>query len=163
MWELITDFSFKLAAILFPWIVRKFYGQEKLVANIQIRVTNEGDGIVFNCGELPNVRVWMRITNLSPIEIEFDRIFGHVNYGSQLAEIQDLQHRLIRTASESEFLIETSLTGEHVNFLRRNRNQQNFKASLSISAFVKSRLHNFQLPVRQVRAENVSFINCNPL
>lgn len=161
MRDLFTDFLFKLAAILVPWMVRRFYGPDKLGSAIRIRVTNEGDGITFNCGELPNVRVWLRITNLSPIEVEFDRIFGHVNYGSQLAAFQDLEHRRVPPSSEMEFMIEASLNGEHVNFLRRNRNQQNFKASLSLSAFVRSRLHNFQLPFHQVRAENVSFINCN--
>lgn len=161
IWGLITDFSFKFAALLVPWIVRRFYGPERLTSAIQIRVMNEGDGIVFNCGELPNVRIWLRVTNLSPVDIEFDRIFGHVYYGSQLAEFQDLQHRRIRNAAESEFLLEAALSGEHVNFLRRNRNQQGFDTSLSLSAVVKSRLHTYQLPFRQVRAKNVAFINCN--
>lgn len=161
MRELLTDFLFKLAALILPWVVKRFYGTEKLSSDIKIRVMNEGDGIVFNCGELPNVRIWLRVTNLSPIEIEFDRIFGHVYYGSQLAEFQDLQHRRIPTAGESEFLIEISLNVEHVSFLRRNRHQQGFETSLSLSAFVESRLHNYQLPFRQVRAKNVSFINCN--
>jgi hypothetical protein len=159
MTQLFLDFLFKLAAFLVPWSVRRFYGPEKLAAHLRIRVRDEGDGIVFNCGELPNVRIWVRITNLSPVEIEFDRIFGHVYHGSRLTEFQDLQRRRIGTAAEIEFLIEASLTADHVTFLRKNLHQK-FDTWLSLSGYIHSRLHTFQLPFREVRTKNVGFVNC---
>ena len=159
MKELLADFLFKLAAYLLPWIVRRFYRVERLIDHVKIRVQNEGDGITFNCGDLPFARVWLRITNLSPIELEFDRIYGHVYHGSQLAEFQSLDRRKVPTASEIEFLIECPLTQDHVAFLRRNRNNR-FDTSLSLNAYVHSRLHDFQIKGAQVRSKNVEFINC---
>ncbi len=63
IWGLITDFLFKFATHVIPWIIRRFYGPEKLTSAIQIRVRNEGDGIVFNCGELPNVHIWLPVVS----------------------------------------------------------------------------------------------------
>lgn len=158
MSKIFLDFFFKLAAYVLPWAVRRFYYAEKIADHIKVRVCNEGDGITFSGGDLPTVRIWLRITNLSPIEIEFDRIFGHVFYGSQLAEFQDLQRRRIQPASEIEFLIEAHLTSEQVEFVRRNMSNK-FETSLSLSAFLHSCLHNFQIPFRQVRTKNIDFIN----
>jgi hypothetical protein len=159
MKELFADFLFKLAAYLLPWIVRRFYKAGRLIEQVKIRVQNEGDGITFNCGDLPFARIWLRITNLSPIELEFDRIYGHVFHGSQLAEFQDLDRRKVPTSGEIEFMIECPLTQGHVAFLRRNlKNKPD--TWLSLSAYVHSRLHNFEIKARQVRTKNVDFVNC---
>lgn len=158
MKDLLADISFKLVAYLLPWIVRHFYKAERILEKVKIRVQNEGDGITFNCGELPNVRIWLRITNLSPIELVIDRIYGHVFYGSPLVEFTSLDRRVVPTSSEIEFLIECALTQEHVQFLRRNFKKQD--SWLLLSAFVHSRLHNFEIKERQVRAKNVEFFNC---
>jgi hypothetical protein len=99
------------------------------------------------------------VTNLSPIDIELDRVFGQVFHGSKLADYQDLNKRVLKTADEIEFLIETALTGEQVTFLRKNQHQK-FDTYLSLSAHINSRLHTFQLPAREVRTRNVEFQNC---
>ena len=158
MRDLLSEFLFKLVAYLFPWIVRRFYPVERLIEQVRIRVQNEGDGITFNCAELPSVRVWLRITNLSPIELEFDRIYGHVFHGSQLAEYQSLERRKVPMSSEIEFLIDCSLSQDHVAYLRRNRNNR-LDTWLSLNAYVHSRLHDFELKGQKVRSKNVDFIN----
>lgn len=164
MAELLLDFLFKLAAYTAPFVVRRFYSAQKLSEQIKIRVRGEGQGIVFSCGELPSVRIWLRITNLSPVDVEFDRIFGRVKHISQLGEFQDLEHRQVPTSSELEVFIDAPLSGEHVAFLRKNRNQRHtFNTSLALSGYIRSRLHNYQLPYREVQTGNVEFQNCDPL
>lgn len=129
-----------------------------MIEQVKIRVQNEGDGVAFNCGDLPLARIWLRITNLSPIELEFDRIWGRVFHGSQLAEFRDLDRRKVPKSGEIDFMIECPLTQDHVAFLRRNLKNKH-DTWLSLSAYVYSRLHNFEIKARQVRAKNVDFVN----
>lgn len=161
MLELIGTGLLRLGAMALPPVARRFYGQEKLSSQIKIRVRGDGDGVVFNCGEMPNARVWLRITNLSPIDVEFDRIFGTIYCGARLAAFQDLNRYRIKSAAEDEVFLEIMLTQDHSTFLRRNR-QNNCQTTLSVSGYICSSLHNYQLPYREVQARNVEFQNCNP-
>src|SRR3954466_3231249 len=99
MLELIGTGLLRLGAMALPTVARWFHSQDKLSSQIKIRVRGDGDGVVFNCGEMPNARVWLRITNLSPIDIEFDRIFGTISCGSRLTAFQDLNRYRIRSAA----------------------------------------------------------------
>lgn len=158
MFEFARNFIFKLAALGAPWVVRYFYGVDKLNQNIKIRVQAEGDGIVLNLGDLPNVRVWLRITNLSPISIEFDRVFGKFTYGAELAEFSNVERRRVPAMSEHEFLLELRLSDNEASYIRKNIAQRS-SASLSFSAYINSPLHNYQLPFREVRTQNVQYLN----
>jgi len=162
MIELLGSALLRLGAWALPTVARRFYDQEKLNSQIKIRVRGDGDGVVFNCGEMPSVRVWLRITNLSPIDVEFDRIFGEISCGSRLTAFYDLNRHLIKRAAEAEVFLNVSLTADHATFLRRNR-QNNFQTTLSVSGYIYSSLHNYQLPYRELSARNVEFQNCNSL
>ena len=159
MLDLLGTGLLRTAAWALPTVAKRIYDEEKLTSKIKIRVRSEGDGIVINCGEMPYVHIWLRITNLSPIDIEIDRIFGEIYCGSKLANFQDLNRREVKTSTESEAYINVSLTSEHSAFLRRNR-QNNFQTTISVSAYIYSTLHNYQLPVRELQVRNPEFQNC---
>lgn len=162
MLELLGSGLLRFGAWALPTVAQRFYDQEKLSSQIKIRVRGDGDGVVFNCGEMPYARVWLRITNLSPIDVEFDRIFGEISCGSKLAAFHDLNRHLIKSAAEEEVFLDLMLTADHSTFLRRNR-QNHFQTTLSVSGYIYSSLHNYQLPYRELQARNVEFQNCNPL
>jgi hypothetical protein len=159
--KLFTDFGLKIAAGIAPIIVRRFYRVDRLQAGIKIWVVEAHQGIWVNCGELPQFRAWLRITNLTPFDLTFDRLYSHLFHGSQLAEFQSLERRLVPTRSEKEFMISANLAPEHVACIRRNLANR-FQTYLSIRALVHSRLRNFEIIGREAHTGNVDLINCTP-
>ncbi len=162
MLQLLADIGLKLAAALFPFIVRWFYKVERLHAGIKIRVVDGQEGIRIYGGELPRFQAWLRITNLTPLTITLDRIYGELYHGAKLADFANLDKHVIPTASEREIAIQADLTSDHVLYIRRNLGQR-FETYLRVSAHVKSRLHNFEISGREVKTKNVELTNCPPL
>lgn len=160
--KLIGEVGLKTATGVAPFIVRHFYKPSRLQAGLKIRVIESGQGIWMNCGELPEFRAWLRVTNLTLFDLTIDRLYGHLCHGTQLAEFQSLERREIGTRSEKEFMVSGKLTTDHVTFIRRNRAQK-YDTYLNLSGFVHSRLHNFEVTGREVRTGNVEIINCVPL
>ena len=81
MFEILKEFAVKALGRVLPFLVSWYYKPDKLAKKIKIQVRGAGDGVVFECGELPYVRAWLEITNLSPFPVEFERLHGHFWYG----------------------------------------------------------------------------------
>ncbi len=162
MWQLLADIGLKLAAALFPFIVRRFYKVERLHKGIKIRIVDGQEGIRIFGGELPRFQAWLRITNLTPLTITLDRIYGELYYGVKLADFTNLDKHVIPTASELEIAVQADLTSDHVFYVRRNLGQR-FETYLRVSAHAKSRLHNFEILGREVKTKNIELTNCPPL
>ena len=159
--KLLGEFGLKTATGVAPFIVRHFYKAGRLQAGLKIRIVERGQGIWMNCGELPEFRAWLRVTNLTLFDLTIDRLYGHLCHGSQLAEFQSLERREVPTRSEMEFMVSGKLAAEHVAFVRKNLGQR-FETYLNLSGFVHSRLQNFEITGREVRTGNVEIINCSP-
>ena len=157
--KLFDDFGLKMAAGVAPIVVRRFYKVDRLRAALKIRVVEVHQGISINCGELPQFRAWLRITNLTPFDVTFDRLYDHLFHGCQLTEFQSLERWVIPTCSEKEFMISANLAPDHVGFIRRNLGNK-FETYLNVSGFVQSRLHDFEINCREAHASNVELINC---
>ncbi len=157
MLELLKDFSFKVLAFFLPSVVRWFYKPGKFAEGIKIRIRGEGDGVTYNCGELPNVRIWLLVTNLTPLEISIDRIYGQLFVGCQLAEFSHLKRHVLPPAQEKEIFFEFSLTDHQSQFIKRSLG--NSETRLSLGAYVTSNVHNVEL-ARQIGTGNVQHLNC---
>lgn len=157
MLELLKDFSFKALAFILPPVVRWFYKPGRFAEGIKVRIRGEGDGVTFDCGELPNVRVWLLVTNLTPLEISIDRIYGQLFYGCQVGEFAHLRRYVLPPAQEKEVFIEFSLTDHQSQFIKRNLGKN--ETRLSLGAYVTSRIHSIEL-ARENGTNNVRHINC---
>lgn len=156
MLELLKDFSFKALAFVLPPVVRWFYKPGKFAEGIKVRIRGEGDGVTYNYGELPNVRIWLLVTNLTPLEISIDRIYGQLFYGGQVGEFGHLRHYILPPAQEKEIFVEFSLTDQQSQFIQRNLGKN--ETRLSLGAYVTSRIHNIEL-ARDVGSNNVRHLN----
>ena len=157
MFELIKDFSFKFLAFVLPSVVRWFYKPVKFAENIKVRIRGEGDGVTYDCGELPNVRIWLLVTNLTPLEISIDRIYGQLFFGCQLGEFSHLKRHVLPPAQEKEIFVEFSLTDHQSQFIKRNLRKN--ETRLSLGAYVTSSVHNIELS-REIGTNNVRHLNC---
>lgn len=157
MFELLKDFLLKALGLVLPFVVRWFYKREKFIKGIRIRVRGEGDGVMYNCGELPNVRIWLDITNLTPFEIEFERLYGQFALGSVIGDFTHSKRYVLPPAQEREILIEFWLNEYQAQYVRRNHGT--YETKLFLGAYVTSNVHKVEL-AREIGTNNVRFLNC---
>jgi hypothetical protein len=158
MFELIKDFSFKALGFIVPSIVRWFYKPEKFTDRIKVRIRGDEDGVTYNCGELPSVHIWLFVSNFTPVEITFDRMYGRLFAGCAVGEFSHLKRYTLPPAQETEILLEFSLTDQQSEFIRRNQGQN--KTSLSFGAYVISKIHSIEI-AREIKTNNVRYLNCS--
>lgn len=158
MFELLKDFSLKVLGFVMPFVVRWFYKANKLANGIKVRVRGEDDGVMYNCGELPKVRIWLLVTNLTPFQIEFDRIYGQLAYGSIIGEFAHLKRHVLPPAEEKQVLVEISLNELQANYIRQNFG--NAETKLYLGAYVISKIHSIELS-REIGTNNVRYLNCS--
>jgi hypothetical protein len=158
MLELLRDFELKAFGHALPFAVAWFYKPESISANLKFRVQGHGDGVTYECGEIPGVRIWFLISNLSPFKVEIDRMQIQVVYGSVIGEILHIQKHTLNASKESEFHVQGYLNEKQVAYIRKNLHQ-NFETKLYLTAYVNSKIHNFEL-TREVNTNNVRLLNC---
>jgi len=139
-------------------MVRWLYKSEKFTDQIKVRIRGDEDGVIYNCGELPSVRIWLVASNLTPVEITFDRMYGRLFAGCAVGEFSHLKRYTLPPAQETEILLEFSLTDQQTEFIRRNQGQN--KTSLSFGAYVISKIHSIEI-AREIKTNNVRYLNCS--
>lgn len=159
MVELLTDIFPKIFGYAIPFAVRWFYKPRKIDEGIKVRVRSDGDGVMYDCAGLPNVRIWLQLSNLTPFAVEFDRIYGELWHGGFLGKFTYIKKHKLQPSKEVDALIEISLTEAQVQYIRRN-NLPNIQTNLSLYAFINCKIHSFELH-REVNTNNVRFNNCD--
>jgi hypothetical protein len=157
MLELLKDFGLKALGIVAPFVVAWFYSPEKIASDIKFRVRGEGDGVTFEGGELPKVRVWLLVSNLSPFNIEVDRMVIQLVYGSVIGEVNDVRRRTLPCSKEAEWLVESTLNDKQLAYIQRNMENKP-ETRLTVTAFINTSLHKFESSA-SVGTGNVRFLN----
>ena len=157
MLELLRDFTLKALGHLLPFAVAWFYKPEKIAADVKFRVRGDGDGVTYEGGELPKVRIWFLVSNLSPFKVEIDRMVIQLSFGSVIEEIAHIRKHEVGPSKEVEFLVETTLNSAQVAFIQKNLPQR-LETKLYVAAFLNTKLHNFESVVH-VSTSNVRMVN----
>jgi len=157
MFEILKEFAVKALGRVLPFIIRWYYKPEKLAKKIKIQICGVGDGVVFECGELPYVRAWLEITNLSPFPVEFERLYGHFWYGTRLAPFYYLKRVRVEPAHDTKIFLEADLTRPQADYIKRNKDQR-LEQKLSVSAYVVCKVNNIEIE-REVRTNNARLQN----
>jgi len=157
MLELLKDFGLKALGYLVPFVLAWFYPPEKIAVDIKFRVRGDGDGVTYEGGELPKVSIWIRASNLSPFNIEVDRLVVRLYFGACYGEWSDVRRRKLSASKEGEWLVEAALTERQLAYIQRNLPSKP-QTRLAITAFINSSLHDFETTV-SADTGNVRFMN----
>lgn len=160
MVELLQEFIIKVLGRVLPILVRWYYKPEKLAKKIKIQVHSSGDGVIFDCGEMPYARARLEVTNLSPFPVELERVYGHFWYGTRLSPFLYLKRVKVAPAHDAEIYIEADLSSAQVSYIKRNkvRMEQGMDQKLSVSAYVLCKVNNFEIQ-REVQTNNARLQN----
>lgn len=159
MIEILIEFIVKLLGWALPFTLRRWYPPKRIDGLIKVRVSSQGEGIEFWNGDMPKVRVYVEITNLSPFPLEIDRAYGSFEYGSDLEKFTYLKRESIQPASAISISIEASITKEHVAVIRR-LTSSNPRPVLQFNARVLCKVHNFELS-RTMQTSHYRLVNFN--
>lgn len=157
MLELVQEFVLKILSKITPIFAKWLYDSKKFDEAIKIRVRSEGDGITYNCGELPNIRIWLSLTNLNPFEIVIDRIYGQISHACIIGNLVYLKRQTIPARQEREIFLELFLNEHQQRHIKLHQNIN--ETTLYLSAYVESSLHALELS-KTVSTHHARFINC---
>lgn len=157
MFELLKDFGLKVLGHVAPLVLAWFYSPEKIAADIKLRIRGESDGVTYEGGELPSVRIWIRASNLSPFNVEVDRLVFRLYFGASYGEWSDVRRRKLGASKEQEWLLEAALTERQLSYIQR-KSLSEPETRLTLTAFVNSSLHRFETTV-ETGTGNVRFLN----
>jgi hypothetical protein len=157
MFELLRNLALKALGHVAPFAVAWFYKPEKIAADIKFRVRGDGDGVTYEGGELPKVRIWLLVSNLSPFNAEIDCMVFQLWYGSAVGEWSDVRRRTLASSKEAEWLVEATLNEKQVAYIQRNMAHKP-ETRLTVTAFINTTLHKFDSTV-SVGTGNVRFLN----
>jgi hypothetical protein len=144
MLEAARDLLLKALGALLPTLLGWFYKPSRIDRDIKIRPNGEGEAITFYASELPNIQIWLQVTNLSPFTIEIDRLLVQVAYGTVIGEYATLRKTTLKPASEALVKVESALTTKQVSAVMAQRANASY-ATLYITAYVNCKVHNLEL------------------
>ena len=156
MIEAARDILLKLLGAFIPSLLGWFYKPDRIARDIKIRPNSEGDAITIVAGELPNIQIWLLVTNLSPFKVEIDRILVQVQYGAIIGEFSGLRKTIVKPASEALVKVDSALTSHQVSSILKQRDNASYTV-LYITAYISCQVHNLEV-VRNVQTANTRIL-----
>ncbi|MBK9132474.1 MAG: hypothetical protein IPM20_12675 [Gammaproteobacteria bacterium] len=140
--NLFVNFVVKLLGRFIPWSIRWLFPPARLSKLIKIQIAGQSRGIEYWAGDLPKIRVYLEVINLSPFVVEIDRIFGHFNLGSQVASFAYLRRAKVLSPSEVVVFIEADLSDNQIKYIRTNKDAVE-KAGINLIAEFNCKVNDF--------------------
>ena len=157
MFEAIRSWAVKILAKIMPSIFRWIYSHEKLAGLVDVTINSENDGVVVNCSELSDARVWIEITNLSPFKLKLVGTEAVLYWVGRVAEFQSLQRIDILPYTKQKLLIESSLNESQAAHIRKNHASDNPR--LHIKLYFESSIRDIEKH-RDMQTTNIRLLNC---
>lgn len=159
MIPIFLEFAVKLLGLVLPSAIRWKYPAERIDRLIKVRVSSQGDGIEFWGDAPPRAKAYVEIINLSPFPLEIERAYGSFAYGADLEKFTYLRRESIQPGREILIPIETSMTKEQVDTIRRLI-PSGPRPTLHFNAHILSKVHSFELR-RAVESSHHRLVNFN--
>ncbi|UQG59636.1 hypothetical protein MIH18_18240 [Marinobacter sp. M3C] len=157
MLEAVRSWLIKVLSKLLPSLFRLIYSNEKMLGMVDVTISSENEGLVVNCADLPDARVWLEITNLSPFTLKLTGIEAVLLWVGRAAEFRSLHCLNIKPHSKEKILIETSINELQARHIRE-KNQLD-KPRLSVHAFFESSIRPLSKQ-REIQTSNFRLLNC---
>ncbi len=159
--ELIGNIIMKFLSYIIPFVLRWYYTRKKLAEMMRITINSEHDGLVVNCGEIPDARIWMEVANQSPFPVEIQGISVNLIWGGTVGRFISIERSEIKPHSFERILVETTLTGEQAAYIRENHSKN--KPRLSVLLELKNRIRSFSVCRQEISTTNIKLNNCGEL
>lgn len=157
MFEPLISWALKILSKMLPFIFRWIYPSTKMLELVEVTIGSENTGLEVNCGELPQARVWLEITNLSPFELNLIGTEAILYWVSRAGEFSSMQRMAIKPHSKARLHLEASLNESQATHIKNNHSMN--KPRLYVSMYFESSVRIIN-KVRDIETSNISLLNC---
>jgi hypothetical protein len=125
------------------FLLRCFFSKAWLAQNTHMDVRPRHEPVLIRGGELPEVEIWLVISNLGHFAIELDRLSAELVFGSAIVRLLHLNRIELRPNTKAEIFIRSSISTEQIAHIARNKVAP--YVGLRLQAEFNSRVHNFSV------------------
>jgi|GEM_PF-4376063 len=147
------------SSYVFGSALSKFYTKEKLSDLVEIKVSSEAPGITVNCSDLPDISVWLEITNSSPFNLNINEIEANFYLPDRVTSFVKTCNMDIDNKKEERLFIRTDLNEKQVTYIKKHKSVETPR--LKINAMLSCRLSSFEINDREITTKNIEFIKCD--
>lgn len=137
------------------FFLRTIFTDEHLASLTEIDVRARGEQAVFNCRELPHVKVWLEIRNHNHFKIELDRLVLEILFNSKFCELSYLHRELINPGESKVLLVEGLISDRHVESLLNLKDK--YQCSIKAIAYFNNKIHNFKVDTKTLQGVQAQF------
>jgi hypothetical protein len=147
----------RLMSWLPGFILRWFFSKQWLGKHVRMDLRPRHDPVLIQGGELPDVQIWLIISNKGHFPVELDRLTVDFGIAGAVTRFHVLKRQDLAANAESEVLVRGALSGEHVAHLKRNLARPNI--TVQVQAEFNSKIHNFAFDTGQLTGIKPEFIS----
>lgn len=138
----------RLMSWLPGFILRKLFSQQWLSAHSRIDLRPRHDPVSIQGGELPEVMLWLDISNRGHFPIELDRLTVDFGIAGAMTRFYVLNRKALAPNEEWGLLVRGALSAAHIAHLKRNLERPNI--TVQVQAEFNSKIHNFSVDTGQL-------------
>ena len=156
--DLLIEKIVRALSHIIPSALRWYYTEQRLAKRMRITVSGENEGLVVNCADIPDARVWFEVTNQTPFPVEIRALSADLMWGGRVARFISIQRVELAPHSIDKVFVETTLTHEQAQKIRTFDAREDPR--LSVHVEMQCRLRPFTLFGRDIQTPNFERINC---
>ena len=100
-----------LVSSLPNFVLRKYFGSERLSELLYVDIRPRGDPINLDLGKLPRAEVWLQVINHSPFDIHVEKVSAELCCGSTTISLRmDMPRTTMAHSTDDGILLKADLT-----------------------------------------------------
>lgn len=147
----------RLMSWLPGFVLRWFFSKQWLGAHSHIDLRPRHDPVLIQAGELPEVQIWLLISNRGHFPVELDRLTVDFGIAGAVTRLYVIKRQALVANAELEVLVRGALSDAHVAHLKRNLARPNI--TVQVQAEFNSKIHNFSTDTGQLNGIKPELIN----
>lgn len=158
-----------LSALLVDWfkkavkscpslLVRWYFSKHRMQEYIVIDIRPNGEQLTIDLGDFPAMKVWLRITNFSPLPVTLTHVWVRLNCLGNDIKLERTKRTTVLPLSSEEFVVEKDLGGRPEQRLRLNAPFAT--ASIGVEVDFDSDVRKFTKNVNSIQGVHVAIQNC---
>ena len=121
------------------FLLRKFYSKKGMVREVEIGIDSRGESLVFDLGRRPCCRLWLKITNNLPFDVEFEQLNAKVYFDTLRINVAlEGELKIRKYSAADEILLRGDLSNEQATFCSKKMDKY---LPVEITARIKTRFN----------------------
>lgn len=140
------------------FFLRRFFSIQWLASHTYVDVRARHDPVSIRGGELPEIQLWVVVSNNGHFDIELDRLSAEFIFGRVITQLFYLRRTKLKPTEKRELFLRGKLADSEINHISKHKEHPSI--SLELRADFNSKIHNFPVSTGQLAGIRPEYINC---